>query len=106
MASYPFPEIELEHECDLEHKIDNSISLLDSMLTPVSLPHFKSSPKSTLNHVPIHREIGLPIFYDSHLELDQYITSESLIDKLASSHFFELNQEYDSDPLFCDPVYF
>ena len=65
------------------------------MLTLVSLHHFKHFPKSALNPVPIHREIELPIFYDSNLELDQYITSESPIDKLASSHFYkiELRQE-------------
>jgi len=41
LASYPFSEIELEHECDLEPKINNSVSLLNSMLTPISLSHFK-----------------------------------------------------------------
>ena len=57
LASYPFPEIELEHECYLEPQIDNSIPLFISMLTPESLPHFKRFPKSALNFVPIHREI-------------------------------------------------
>jgi len=40
------------------------------------------------------------------IELDEYHTFESLIDKLASSHFYEieLNQEYDPDFQICDPV--
>ena len=50
--------------------------------------------------MPIHHEIELPIFQDSHLELDQYITSDSHIDKLASFPFkeIELRQEFDIDP--------
>ena len=40
LAEYQFPEIEIEHECDLEAQIDNSIILLDSMLTLISLPNF------------------------------------------------------------------
>ena len=76
------------------------------MLTPVSLPHFKYFPKSALNLVPIHHEIKLPIFQDSHLKLDQYITSESHINKLASFPFkkIELRQECDFDPQICCAV--
>ena len=37
LASYPFPEIEHEYECDPEAQFGNSISLLDSILTLVSL---------------------------------------------------------------------
>ena len=40
LASYPFPEIELEHEFDLEPQLGNSISLLNSILTPISLSYF------------------------------------------------------------------
>ena len=58
LASYPFPKIELENECDHESQLGNSISLLDSMLTPVSLPHFNPFPELTLDHVPIHRELN------------------------------------------------
>jgi len=32
LASYPFPEIELEHEYDPESQLDNSISLPDSIM--------------------------------------------------------------------------
>ena len=106
MVSYPFSEIKLEHECDLEYQIDNSIPLLNSMLTAVSLPHFKRFLKSALNPMPIHREIELPIFYVPHLKLDQYITSKSLIDKLESSYFYEIEvkEECDPDSQISDPV--
>ena len=106
MASYPFSKIELKHECDLEPQMDNSLSFLDSMLTSVSLPHFKYFPKSALNPVPIHYEIELPIFYDSYLKLDQYITSESPINKFTGSHFYEieLKKECDPDSQICDSV--
>ena len=38
LTSYPFPEIELEHEYDPELQLGNSISLPDSILTEVFLP--------------------------------------------------------------------
>ena len=40
LTSYPFPEIEIEPECDLEPHISNSISLFDSIMTLVSLTDF------------------------------------------------------------------
>ena len=40
--SYPFPEIGIEHECDPEPHVDDSISLFDSIITPVSIPDFSS----------------------------------------------------------------
>jgi len=87
LTSYPFPEIELEHEYDPEPQLGNLISLLDSMLTPMSLPDFNSFPESVLNAMPVYYEIESPIFYDQHIEFDQYYTFESLFNKLASSHF-------------------
>ena len=56
--------------------------------------------------MPIHREIESPIFYDHHIELDQFHTFESPIDKLASSHFYEieLNEECYLESRICDPV--
>ena len=91
LASYPFPEIELENEYDPESQLGDSILLPDSIMTPVSLSNFNPFSESVLNPVPIHREIELPIFYDHHIELDQFYTFESPIEKLASSHFYELN---------------
>jgi len=40
LASYPFPEIEIEHESDLEPQVGNSFSLFDSIMTLVSLSDF------------------------------------------------------------------
>jgi len=76
------------------------------MLIPIPLPQFICFPKSALNPVPILREIKLSIFQDSHLKLDQYITSESHIDKLVSFSFkeIELRQDCDFEPQICDPV--
>ena len=54
--------------------------------------------------MPIHHEIESPIFDDHHIELDQFHTFESPIDKLASSHFYEieLNEKCDLDSQICD----
>ena len=56
--------------------------------------------------MPIHHEIESPIFYDHHIELDQFHTFESSIDKLSSSHFneIELNEKCDLDSQICDLV--
>ena len=106
LASYLFSEIELEHKCDPEPQIGNSIPLLDSIMTLVSLTDFLHYSESVLDPVLLHREIESPIFYTQHIELDLYYTFENPIDKLISSHFHEikLNQECDPDPQFCDPV--
>ena len=106
MASYPFPKIELEHEYDPELPLDDSILLPDSIMTPVSSPDFTPFPESVLDPVPIHCEIESPIYYDDHIELDQFHTFESPFDKLVSSHFcgIELNVECDFDSQICDPV--
>ena len=48
LASYPFPEIELEHEYDPEFQLSNLISLPDSILTEVFLPEFRPFPESVL----------------------------------------------------------
>ena len=88
MVSYPFPEIELEHEYDPELQLGNLISLPDSILTEVFLPEFRPFPESVLDPVLVHCETESPIFYDHHIELDQFQTFESPFDKLASSHFY------------------
>jgi len=56
--------------------------------------------------VPIHLEIESPIFDDHHVELDQFYNFENPIDKLASSHFYdiELNEICDLDSQICDQV--
>ena len=40
LASYPFPEIELENEYDHEPQLSDSVLLPDSIMTPVSSPDF------------------------------------------------------------------
>jgi len=87
LACYPFPEVELEHEYDPESQLGNSISLPDSIMTEVSLPDLRPFPESTLDPVPIHHEIESSILFDHHIELDQFYTFESPIDKLTCSHF-------------------
>ena len=105
LASYTLPEIELENDYDHEPQLSDSILLPDSIMTPVSSPDFNLFPESTLDPVPIHHEIESPIF-DDYIELDQFYNFESPIDKLASSHFYdiELNEKCDLDSQFCDPV--
>ena len=75
-------------------------------MCPISLPNFHQLPESVLDPVPVHHEIELPISHDHHIEFDQFYTFESPIDKLASSHFYEieLNEECDFDPQICDLV--
>ena len=68
LASYPFTEIELEHECNPEPQVGNSISLFDLIMTPVSLPDFFHILKSILNPLSVHREMKSPMFYD-HIPL-------------------------------------
>ena len=91
MTSYPFPEIDLEHEYYPKPQFSNSISLPDSIMTEVFLPDFRPFPESTLDPVPVHYEIESPIFYDHHIELDQFHTFESPIDKLEVLIFMKLN---------------
>jgi len=88
-----FFKIELEHKCDLESQLDNSIPLLDSILTPISLPDFSHFSESVLDPVPVHREIKSPTFQDLHIKLDQYHTFKSPIDKLASFIFMKSNSK-------------
>jgi len=91
LASYPIPEIELEHEYDPELQLDNSISLPDSILTEVFLSAFRPFPESVLDPVPVYCEIESPIFYDHHIELDQFHTFESPIVNWQVLIFMELN---------------
>ena len=62
--------IELENKCDPESQLDNTIPLSESIMTLVSSPDCNSFSESILDHVPVHREIELPIFYASQIELD------------------------------------
>ena len=87
MTSYLFLKIELELESDPEPHVGDSISLFDSIMTPVSLPDFFSIPESTLNLVPVHCEIESPISSDH----------TSFMGKVCKHQFFGL------DPIF-EPI--
>ena len=54
----------------------------------------------------IYHEIESLIFYDHYIELDQFHTFESPIDKLARSHYYEieLNEKCNLDSQICDSV--
>ena len=75
-------------------------------MTEVLLSDFRPFSESTLDLVPIHREIESLIFYDQQIELDQFHTFECLIDKLVSFSFKEIEhrQQCDFDLQICDPV--
>ena len=90
LASYSFPKIELENEYDHKPQLSDSILLPESIMTLVSSPDLNLFLESTLDPVPIYNEIESPIFDDHHIELDQFHTFESPIDKLAGSHFMKL----------------
>jgi len=87
LARYPFPEIELMQACDPDPQVGNSISLFDSIMTPVSLTDFFYIPESTLNPVPVHHKIESLMSYDH----------TSLTGKVYKHLFFDL------DPIF-EPI--
>ena len=68
MASFHFNEIELEHECDPDPQLCDSISIFESMLTLVSLPNLDQFPEPTFIPIPIDLEIESPNL-DSHIPL-------------------------------------
>ena len=79
LASYPFSKIEIEPESDPEPHVSDSISLFDSIITPVSLPDFFSIPESTLNPVPVHCEIESPISYDHTSFMGKWVNINFLV---------------------------
>ena len=81
LASYPFPKIEIERECDPNPQVGNFFSPFDSIMTLISLSDFFHIPESTLNLVPVHCEMEPPIFYD-------YIP---LMEKVCKHQLFGLN---------------
>jgi len=85
LASYPFPQIEIELESDPKPQVGNFISHFDSIMTPVSLPDFFSIPESTLNPIPVHLEIESPISYDH----------TSLMGKVCEHQFFNLYPNFE-----------
>ena len=68
MASYHLNEIELEHVCDPDPQLYDSVSSFQSILTLISLPDLDPIPEPTLIHVPIDLETE-PSIFDSHILL-------------------------------------
>ena len=79
LASYPFSEIEIKYESDPKPQVGDSISLFDSIMTPVSLPDFFSILESTLNHVLVDCEIESPISYDHTSLMGKCVNINSLV---------------------------
>jgi len=105
LASFNFNEIELDYECEPDPQLCDSVSIFESMLTPVSLPNLDQFSEPTFIPIPIDHEIESPIF-DDHIELDQLCNFESPMEKLASSHFYEIetNEICDLDSQIYDQV--
>jgi len=87
LASYPFLEIEIEPECDPEPPVGNSISLFDSIMTPVFLLDLFSILESTLNPVPMYHEIKSPISYDHTSLMEKVCEHQFLIWTLFLNQF-------------------
>ena len=57
MTSFHFNEIELDYECEPDSQLCDSVSIFESMLTPVSLPKLDLFLEPTLISVSIDFEI-------------------------------------------------
>jgi len=68
LASFHFIEIELEHECEPDLQVCDSISNFESYLTPISLPDLDPILEFTLIHVHINLEHE-PLILKSHISL-------------------------------------
>ena len=67
LASFHFNEIELDYECEPDSQLCDSVSIFESMLTPVFLPNLDQFSE-TFIPVPIDFKIESPIL-DSHIPL-------------------------------------
>jgi len=88
LASFYFNEIELEHECDPDPQLYDSISIFESMLTLVSLPKLGSFFEPTLIPVSINFENEPPLL-NSHI---------SLMGKKCEIKFFDLDSTLKPKP--------
>ena len=68
MVSFHFNKIELEHECDPDPQLCDSVLIFEFILTPSSLPNLNPIPESMLSLEPIILEHEPPIL-DSHIPL-------------------------------------
>jgi len=63
-----FNEIELDNECEPDPQLCDSVSIFESMLTPVFLPNLDQFPQPTFIPISIDLEIESQIL-DSHIPL-------------------------------------
>jgi len=68
LESFHFNEIELDHECEPDPQLCDSVFIFESMLTPIFLPNLDQFFEPTFIPVPIDLEIESPIL-DSHIPL-------------------------------------
>ena len=106
MVSYPFPEIELDDECEPELQYSASSPILESILTLIVLPELSNVHEPVL--IPIISELESiisPIHIPSvdknqdsisfhPFELAQYFENHIL----ASYPFLKIELEYECDP--------
>ena len=82
MTSFHFNEIELEDECDTDSQYCDSVSLFQSILTPISLRDLDLILKPIL--IPIPEELEHePTILDSHIPL---------LENECEFQFFDLDQ--------------
>ena len=63
LVSYHFNKIELEHECEPELPVNDSVPNFESMLTPVLLPDSNHISESVLIPMPVNLELESPILH-------------------------------------------
>jgi len=68
LACFPFKEIELRQECDLDSQICDPVQIPELILTPVLLPNLSNILESVLVPIPVILELESPIL-ESHIPL-------------------------------------
>ena len=68
MEIFSFNEIELDYECEPDYQFCDSISIFESMLTPIFLPNLDQFPEPTFIHIPIDLKMESSIL-DSHISV-------------------------------------
>ena len=85
LASFYFNKIKLEHECEHNFQISNTVLNFESMLTLVSSPNFDPIPEQTLIPLPINLEYE-PLVLDSHI---------LFLGKECESQFLDLDSTFE-----------
>ena len=107
MASYLFPEIELEDECEPELQFNDSSPILESILTSIVLPKLKNILELVLIPISELEQSFHPFTFfllDKHKDLISLHPLEvaqnfkNHLDILASYPFLEIELMQESDP--------